>query len=80
MKSFKNEAFGYIKDMFIQHNMIKRTVFSFISVFITGFAVSLFSLSGFGVDPFTSMNMNVAAALGMRFGTYQLIIDRKSVV
>lgn len=75
MKSFKNEAFGYIKDMFIQHNMIKRTVFSFISVFITGFAVSLFSLSGFGVDPFTSMNMNVAAALGMRFGTYQLIIN-----
>ena len=75
MKGLKNEAYGYIKDMFTQHNMIKRTVFSFISVFITGFAVSLFSLSGFGVAPFTSMNMNVAKALGMRFGTYQLIIN-----
>ena len=75
MKGFKNEAYGYIKDMFVQHNMIKRTVFSFISVFITGFAVSLFSLSGFGVDPFTSMNMSISSALGMRYGTYQLIIN-----
>lgn len=75
MKNIGNEAYGYIKDMFVQHNMVKRTVFSFISVFITGFAVSLFSLSGFGVDPFTSMNMNISSALGMRYGTYQLIIN-----
>lgn len=75
MKHFKSEAYGYIKDMFIQHNMVKRTVLSFISVFITGFAVSLFSLSGFGVDPFTSMNMNVSSVVGIRFGTYQLIVN-----
>lgn len=75
MKKFQHEAYGYIKDMFSQHNMVKRTVLSFISVFITGFAVSLFSLSGFGVDPFTSMNMNIAAAIGMSFGTYQLIVN-----
>lgn len=75
MKNFKREAYGYIKDMFIQHNMVKRTVLSFISVFITGFAVSLFSLSKFGVDPFTSMNMNVSAVVGIRFGTYQLIVN-----
>lgn len=75
MKHFKSEAYGYIKDMFIQHNMVKRTVLSFISVFITGFAVSLFSLSEFGVDPFTSMNMNVSSVVGIRFGTYQLIVN-----
>lgn len=75
MKHFKSEAYGYIKDMFIQHNMVKRTAFSFISVFIMGFAVSLFSLSGFGVDPYTSMNMNVSSVVGMRFGTYQLIVN-----
>ena len=40
-----------------------------------GFGISLFSLSGFGVDPFTSMNMNVASTIGMGFGTYQLIIN-----
>ncbi|MCD7872364.1 MAG: hypothetical protein LUG21_03505 [Clostridiales bacterium] len=75
MKGFKSEAYGYIRDMFVQHNMIKRTVLSFISVFILGFAISLFSLSGFGVDPYTSMNMNISSAIGMRFGTYQLIIN-----
>lgn len=75
MNRFKSEAYSYIKDMFIQHNMVKRTVLSFISVFITGFAVSLFSLSGFGVDPFTSMNMNISSTIGMSFGTYQLIIN-----
>ncbi|MCC8016219.1 MAG: hypothetical protein LIO43_02255 [Clostridiales bacterium] len=75
MKGFKSEAYGYIRDMFVQHNMIKRTVLSFISVFILGFAISLFSLSGFGVDPYISMNMNISSAIGMRFGTYQLIIN-----
>lgn len=75
MRRLKSEAYGYIKDMFIQHNMVKRTVLSFISVFITGFAVSLFSLSGFGVDPFTSMNMNISYTVGMRYGTYQLIVN-----
>lgn len=75
MKAFKREAYGYIKDMFIQHNMVKRTVLSLISVLIMGFAVSLFSLSGFGVDPFTSMNMNISSVVGMRFGTYQLIVN-----
>lgn len=35
----------------------------------------MFSLSGFGVDPFTSMNMNIASTIGMGFGTYQLIIN-----
>lgn len=75
MSHLKSEAFGYIKDMFIQHNMVKRTVLSFISVLITGFAISLFSLSGFGVDPFTSMNMNISPVIGMSYGTYQLIVN-----
>lgn len=75
MSHLKSEAFGYIKDMFIQHNMVKRTVLSFISVLITGFAISLFSLSGFGVDPFTSMNMNISSVIGMSYGTYQLIVN-----
>ena len=77
MSHLKSEAFGYIKDMFIQHNMVKRTVLSFISVLITGFAISLFSLSGFGVDPFTSMNMNISSVIGMSYGTYQLIVNIK---
>ncbi|MGN0522168.1 MAG: YitT family protein [Eubacterium sp.] len=75
MKHFRNEAYGYIKDMFAQHHMIKRVVLSFVSIIVMGFGISLFSVSGFGVDPFTSMNMNVASTLGIGFGTYQLIVN-----
>lgn len=75
MKTIKNEAFGYIKDMFAQHNMVKRIILSFLSIIIMGFGISLFSVSGFGVDPFTSMNMNIASTIGISFGTYQLIVN-----
>lgn len=75
MKFLKNEAYGYIKDMFAQHNMVKRIILSFMSIIIMGLGISLFSVSGFGVDPFTSMNMNIASTLGVGFGTYQLIVN-----
>ena len=75
MKKFQDEAYGYIKDMFAQHHMVKRVVLSLISIIVMGFGISMFSLSGFGVDPFTSMNMNIASTIGMGFGTYQLIIN-----
>ena len=75
MKRFQDEAYGYIKDMFAQHHMVKRVVLSLISIIVMGFGISMFSLSGFGVDPFTSMNMNIASTIGMGFGTYQLIIN-----
>lgn len=74
MKKLRNNARGYILDMFAQHHMVKRTVLSFLSIVIMGFGTALFNVSGFGVDPFTSMNMSVAAVLGVSFGTYQLII------
>lgn len=75
MKHIKSEAYGYLKDMFSKHNMVKRIVLSFISIIIMGFGIALFSISGFGVDPFTSMNMNVASTLGIGFGTYQMIVN-----
>ena len=75
MKKLRNNARGYILDMFAQHHMVKRTVLSFLSIVIMGFGMALFNVSGFGVDPFTSMNMSVAAVLGVSFGTYQLIIN-----
>lgn len=75
MKNLKSEAYGYMKDMFTQHNMVKRVVLSFISIIVMGFGISLFSVSGFGVDPFTSMNMNIASTLGVGFGTYQMIVN-----
>lgn len=75
MKKLRSKTYGYIKDMFIQHNMVKRIILSFTSIIIMGLGISLFSVSGFGVDPFTSMNMNIASTLGLGFGTYQLIVN-----
>lgn len=75
MKRIKSEAYGYIKDMFAQHNMVKRVILSLLSILVMGFGIALFSVSGFGVDPFTSMNMNIASTLGIGFGTYQLIVN-----
>lgn len=75
MKRFRLEAYGYIKDMFTQHHMVKRVILSLISILVMGFGISLFSVSGFGVDPFTSMNMNVASTIGLGFGTYQMIVN-----
>lgn len=75
MKKFEKEAYGYIKDMFDKHNMVKRVVLTIISIITMGFGISLFSISGFGVDPFTSMNMNISSTLGMSYGTYQLIVN-----
>lgn len=75
MKKFQDEAYGYIKDMFVQQNMVKRCIMSLLSIIIMGFGISLFSVSGFGVDPFTSMNMNISSTLGISYGTYQLIVN-----
>lgn len=75
MKNIRLEAYGYLKDMFAQHHMVKRIILSFISIIVMGFGICLFSVSGFGVDPFTSMNMNIASTLGIGFGTYQLIVN-----
>lgn len=80
MKKFQKEAYEYIKDMFVQHNMVKRCVLSLLSIIIMGFGISLFSVSGFGVDPFTSMNMNISSTLGIGYGTYQLIVNAVIIV
>ena len=80
MKKFEKEAYGYIKDMFVQHNMFKRIIFTVISIIVMGFGIALFNVSGFGVDPFTSMNMNVSSTLGIGYGTYQLIVNAVIIV
>jgi len=46
MKKLRNNARGYILDMFAQHHMVKRTVLSFLSIVIMGFGTALFNVSG----------------------------------
>lgn len=58
-----------------QKHGIKRMGLMTMSIILMGFAVSVFSYSGMGVDPYTALNMTVAAKLGISFGFYQMCIN-----
>lgn len=58
-----------------QKDGAKRTAFMFLSILLMGFAVSVFSYSGMGVDPFTALNMSVSSKLGISFGLYQMCVN-----
>ena len=53
----------------------KRMMIMFMSILLMGFAVSVFSYSGMGVDPFTALNMSIADKLNMSFGFLQMCIN-----
>lgn len=58
-----------------QKDGFKRTVIMFMSIILMGFAVSVFSYSGMGVDPFTALNMSISAKLGVSYGLFQMCMN-----
>ena len=52
-----------------------RIAMMLFSMIPMSFGVTLFTLSGFGNDPFTGMNMALAAFAGLSFGTMQLLVN-----
>ena len=62
-------------NIFSQKDGVKRTVIMFMSILLMGFAVSIFSYSGMGVDPFTALNMSISAKLGISFGLFQMCMN-----
>ena len=58
-----------------QKDGAKRMAIMFMSILLMGFAVSVFSYSGMGVDPFTALNMSISAKLGISFGFFQMGIN-----
>ncbi|MDE7245260.1 MAG: hypothetical protein K2O18_14995 [Oscillospiraceae bacterium] len=44
-------------------------------IFMVGIAVGLFKLAEMGADPFTAMNTGICTALGLQFGTLQLLVN-----
>lgn len=54
---------------------LRRVILMFLALFITGFAVALYERAGYGTDPFTCMNMAIAARIGLPFGTWQIILN-----
>ncbi len=53
----------------------KDIMIMFIGVCIIGVGIAGYRLSGFGADPFTSMNLAISHAIGWSFGTWQLLLN-----
>lgn len=53
----------------------KRMFIMIMSILLMGFAVSVFSYSGMGVDPFTALNMSIANKLNISFGFLQMCVN-----
>lgn len=58
-----------------QKDGAKRIAIMFMSILLMGFAVSVFSYSGMGVDPFTALNMSISAKFGISFGFLQMCVN-----
>lgn len=46
-----------------------------VGIILIGLCVGLYRLSGFGVDPFSCMNLGISGFLGMSFGNWQLLMN-----
>lgn len=58
-----------------QKHGLKRMGIMTMSILLMGFAVSVFSYSGMGVDPYTALNMSIAEKLGISFGFWQMCLN-----
>lgn len=58
-----------------QKQGVKRMGLMTMSILLMGFAVSVFSYSGMGVDPYTALNMSISEKLGISFGFWQMCLN-----
>lgn len=52
-----------------------RILMMLLGILLIGMCVASYRMSGFGVDPFSCMNLGVSGFVGMSFGTWQLIVN-----
>lgn len=53
----------------------KRAGMMILGILFIGLCVSFLRLSGFGVDPFSAMNLGISGFIGWSFGTWQLLMN-----
>lgn len=53
----------------------KRTIYMLLGIILIGISVASYRLSGFGVDPFTCMNLGISGFIGLSFGNWQFIMN-----
>lgn len=54
---------------------MKKFCYMLLGILLIGICVASFRMSGFGVDPFTCMNLGISKFIHMSFGTWQLIVN-----
>lgn len=52
-----------------------RIAMMLICILMIGLCVSFLRMAGFGVDPFSAMNLGISSFIGWSFGTWQLLIN-----
>ena len=57
------------------HNLPAKLAFSCAGIVLISLGAAICNMGGVGVDPFTAMNMGAAELFGIRFGTYQVIVN-----
>ena len=57
------------------HNLPAKIAFSCLGIVLIALGAAICNMGGVGVDPFTAMNMGVADLFGIRFGTYQVVVN-----
>lgn len=73
-QKIKQDIIGYIKDMFTHDNFSKRLIMNLISCFVIPVGISTLYLSGFGVDPFTSLMVNCSETFAIEYAILQLLV------
>lgn len=53
----------------------KQAGMMILGILFIGLCVSFLRLSGFGVDPFSAMNLGISGFIGWSFGTWQLLMN-----
>lgn len=75
-RSLKKRDFARARSFFKRKDIgMKRYFMAFIGVVFIGLSVAVLNLSGFGVDPFSCMNMSVSAHLPFSFGVWQIFVN-----
>lgn len=54
---------------------LKKFCYMVFGILLIGICVAAYRMSGFGVDPFTCMNLGISKFIHMQFGTWQLIVN-----
>ncbi len=66
--------------MSAKNNLIRRILWVMVGNAVLGVGIGLLRLSGFGTDPFTSMNLGISSHLPISYGTYQMLVNMVLII